>query len=103
MFGVANASTVPTVAGPLAVDTMTRTEFDADDVGKTVVTVDGRRVGAISAVERGRAYVDPGPGGKTTATSVLAWQDIDDEHGYPLKGGVVETVSGDEVRVAPPG
>lgn len=78
---------------------MAAIEFTEDDVGKSVVTSSGSRVGLVSAYRHGTAYVDPDPGIKRKVTAALGWESIDDEDGYPLQEAAVATISDDEVRL----
>lgn len=69
-----------------------------DAVGKDVVDQRGERIGIVSAVKHGTAYVDPDPGITDEIKATLGWEDVD-EDGYPLQEASVATVTDDEVRL----
>ncbi len=50
-----------------------------DDVGKTVVDVEGKELGIVAKVENGRAAVDPNPSLAEQALASFGWEGEDDE------------------------
>ena len=78
---------------------MSTVQITDDDVGKTVVDVDGDEVGIVSAVRHGTAYVDPDPGITTKLKTKLGWEERDDEVGYPLQEPAVDTVTSEQIRL----
>lgn len=86
-------------AGVYVQDAMrTQTQFTDDDVGKDVVNARGDKIGIVSAVDHGTAYVDPDPGMTDKIKAKLGWEDRDDDT-YPLQEQSVETVTDDEIRL----
>lgn len=75
-----------------------RTNITEDDEGKTVVNADGEKVGIVSGVRGGTAYVDPDPGLTDAIKSKLGWEDVDTED-YPLKEDRIEGVDEDEDEI----
>ncbi|WP_158058176.1 PRC-barrel domain containing protein [Halorussus halophilus] len=71
--------------------------FTDDDEGKSVVMGD-EKVGMITEVEHGTAYVDPDPGITDRIKATLDWGDRDEDT-YPLQESRVDTVTDDEVRL----
>lgn len=69
-----------------------------DDAGKSVVDANGDKVGIISEVRGGTAYVDPDPGITDRVRSMLDWGEADQDT-YPLREESIDTVTGDEVRL----
>lgn len=66
--------------------------------GKPVVDSDGNKVGIVSSVEHGTAYVDPDPGITEKLLSKMGWEDTDEED-YPLQEARVASVTDDEIRL----
>lgn len=71
--------------------------FTEDDEGKSVVMGD-EKVGMITEVEHGTAYVDPDPGITDRIKATLDWGSRDDDT-YPLQESRVDTITDDEVRL----
>lgn len=77
---------------------MQRSHITDDDEGKRVINASGDRMGRVSNVEGGRAFVDPDPGVTDTIRSKLGWgkEDKDD---YQLHSDRIDTITEDEVRL----
>jgi hypothetical protein len=69
-----------------------------DDIGKRVVNADGEKIGVISGIREGTAYVDADPGLGDTLRSKLGWGKIDEDD-YPLKRSRIERINDEEVRL----
>ncbi len=74
-----------------------RTITEKDD-GKRVVNADGEKIGVVSGVRNGTAYVDPDPGLGDRILSKLGWDNIDEDD-YPLERESVDAVTDDEIRL----
>lgn len=74
-----------------------RTVTEKDD-GKQVVNADGEKIGIVSGVRNGMAYVDPDPGLGDRILSTLGWDNIDDDD-YPLDHDKIDAVTDDEIRL----
>ena len=74
---------------------MTATLTD-DEVGKTVVDAEGKKLGIVAKVEGGRAYVDPNP---SVAERVLASVGLEgeDEEDYVVTEDMLESAGEDIV------
>jgi len=70
-----------------------------DDQGKPVVDDNGQKVGVVSEVRGGTAYVDPDPGVTDKVKSRLGWSDADADD-YPLTDDEIATVTDDEIRLS---
>lgn len=77
---------------------MTRTTVTEEDEGKRVVDASGDRIGIISGVKSGTAYVDPDPGIAGTIKAKLGWEDIDEDD-YPLREDRIDAITDDEIRL----
>ena len=77
---------------------MDRTEISKDDAGKRVVNSEGNKIGMISEVKNGTAYVDPDPGIADSIRSRLGWGDADADD-YQLESGRIHAITDDEVRL----
>lgn len=66
--------------------------------GKTVVNADGKRIGVVSGVEAGTAYVDPDPGITDKIKTTLGWEDVDEDD-YPLPEASIERITEDEIHL----
>lgn len=77
---------------------MARETITEEDEGKTIVNADEEKVGIVTGVRGGTAYVDPDPGLTESITSKLGWEDVDTED-YPLEADRVEEVTDDEIRL----
>lgn len=71
-----------------------------DMEGKDVVDSDGTRIGMISDVRHGTAYVDPDPGITEKIKASLGWEEAEAED-YPLQESSIATVTEDEIRLQP--
>lgn len=69
-----------------------------DAVGKTVINAHGEKIGIVSEVRQGTAYVDPNPGVSDKIKAKLGWEDSDDAD-YPLQEAAVDTITSDEIRL----
>ena len=77
---------------------MSQRTLTEEDEGKRVVNVSGDRIGVISGVRNGSAFVDPNPGITDTIKSKLGWENVDEDD-YPLKHSKIDRVTDDEVRL----
>lgn len=77
---------------------MARQTVTEEDQGKTVVNADGEKVGVVTGVRGGTAYVNPDPGLTDSIKSKLGWEDVDADD-YPLKQDRIETIDDDEIRL----
>lgn len=77
---------------------MTRTHVTDDDEGKTVVNSKGEKMGMITEVRSGDAYVDADAGLADSIRSKLGWSEADEDD-YVLKESQIETVTDDQVRL----
>lgn len=77
---------------------MDRDHVTDDDEGKPVVDSHGEKIGMVTEVRSGTAYVNADPGIADTIRSKLGWNDADQED-YPLERDRVQTVTDDEVRL----
>ena len=69
-----------------------------EDEGKTVVDSNGDKIGLVSGVRGGTAYVDPDPDLTDSLKSRLGWGDVDQDD-YPLDDSQIEQVTDDEIRL----
>lgn len=76
---------------------MERTHISEDDEGKRVVNFRGKKVGMVSDVRNGAAYVDPDPGITDSIRSKLGWVDADEDD-YRLKSSRIEKITDDETH-----
>ena len=67
-----------------------------DEVGKTVIDAEGKKLGIVAKVERSRAYVDPNP---SVAEHLLARLGVegDDEEDYVVTEDMLDSVGEDIV------
>lgn len=77
---------------------MSQQAITENDEGKRVVDADGKKLGIVSGVRSGTAYVDPDPGIGDTIMSKLGWENIDEDD-YPLDHGDVELITEDEIKL----
>lgn len=77
---------------------MARTHVTDDDEGKKVVNKRGDKVGMVTEVRGGTAYVDPDPGITDSIRSRLGWGDADKDH-YELEMDRIESITDDEIRL----
>ena len=77
---------------------MAQTNITEDDTGKPVVNSAGEKVGMITGVEAGTAYVDPDPGITESIRSKLGWSKVDQDD-FALQGDRIDTITDDEVRL----
>jgi hypothetical protein len=77
---------------------MERTNVTEDDEGKQVVNTRGEKVGMVSEVRDGTAYVNPDPGITDSIRSRLGWGDADQDD-YRLDRDRIATVTDDEIRL----
>jgi hypothetical protein len=73
-------------------------EFTDNDEGKAVVDTAGERIGIISKVREGTAFVTPRAGVGERIKTKLGWGTVEDDS-YPLMDEAVEAVTDDEIRV----
>lgn len=77
---------------------MARTNVMDDDEGKKVVNANGKKVGIVSEVRDGTAYVDPDPGITDSIRSRLGWGDADQDD-YRLERNRIGTITDDEIQL----
>lgn len=77
---------------------MQRSHVTEDDEGKRVVNTSGDKMGRISNVEGGKAFVDPDPGVTDTIRSKLGWGK-EDQDDYQLHADRIDTITDNEVRL----
>lgn len=77
---------------------MDRNHVTDDDQGKNVVDSSGRKIGMVTEVKSGTAYVNADPGITDSIRSKLGWGDAD-EGDYALDQDRVDTVTDDEIRL----
>lgn len=75
-----------------------RHNITEEDEGKKVVGSTGDKIGIVSSVRGGTAYVDPDPGLTDNIKSKLGWGDVDQDD-YPLDESNIESVTDDEIRL----
>lgn len=69
-----------------------------DDEGKSVVDSSGKKIGMVTEVRDGTAFVDADPGITDTIRSKLGWGDADKDD-YALQEDRIDTITDDEVRL----
>lgn len=74
--------------------------FSIEDEGKTVVTADGIPVGTVDRVSETMAHVRPDPENGDVVRDRLDWTPPEQQV-YELPNSAVETVTADEIRLAP--
>ena len=75
-------------------------QFTDDDRGKRVVTDDDRRVGTVSRVDDGRAYVERDDDDEGLTDKIKSWLDWgDDEDEHELRDDHVDRIDDDRVRL----
>lgn len=77
---------------------MERNHVTDDDQGKAVVDASGQKIGMVTEVKSGAAYVNADPGLTDTIRSKLGWGDADGGD-YALEENRIETVTDDEIRL----
>ena len=77
---------------------MERTNITDDDEGKRVVNATGEKVGMVTGVRAGTAYVDPDPGITDSIRSKLGWGDVD-QGDFALQESRIDTITDDEIRL----
>ena len=77
---------------------MERSHVTDADEGKAVVDSHGEKIGMITEVKSGTAYVNADPGLAESIRSKLGWADADEDD-YPLENDRIHTVTDDEVRL----
>lgn len=73
-------------------------EITDDEVGKDIVNADGEKIGMVTEVRHGTAYVDPDPSLTDKLMAKLGWEHTDDE-AYPLQKSQIEEITDDEIRL----
>lgn len=69
-----------------------------DEEGKAVKDRTGEKIGVVSDVQHGEAYVTPDPGITEKIMAKLGWADKEEES-YPLQEDMVTEVTDDEIRL----
>ncbi|MFC6785947.1 PRC-barrel domain containing protein [Halobaculum halobium] len=77
---------------------MERNHVTEDDEGKAVLDSGGRKIGMVTEVKSGTAYVNADPGLADSIRSKLGWGDAD-EGDYALENDRIDTVTDDEIRL----
>jgi hypothetical protein len=77
---------------------MERNHVTDDDEGKRVVDSGGRKVGMVTEVRSGTAYVNADPGLTDTIRSKLGWGDASKDD-YALEENRIDSVTDDEIRL----
>lgn len=77
---------------------MARKHITDEDEGKRVVDSSGRKIGMVTEVKSGTAYVNADPGLTDTIRSKLGWGDANKDD-YALEENRVDTVTDDEIRL----
>lgn len=77
---------------------MARTQITTNDEGKRVINAKGKRIGTVSEVRNGTAYVDPDSGITESIRSRLGWGNADDDE-YPLEARRVKKVTDDAIHL----
>jgi hypothetical protein len=72
--------------------------FTDSDEGKIVVDTHDQRIGIISEVRDGTAFITPNAGIGERIKSKLGWGSITEES-YPLMNEAVETITDEEIRI----
>jgi hypothetical protein len=75
--------------------------FEADDVGKRVVSVDGDPVGTCRECRGDTAAIAPNTDVGRTLRQRLGWPD-DGRETYQLKNTMVDRITDDEIRLRRP-
>lgn len=73
-------------------------DLTAEDEGKDVLNYAGERIGIVSSVRDGTAYVDPNPDLTDRLRSRLGWDNVDQED-YRLDGDQIASVTDDEIHL----
>ncbi|WP_459190735.1 PRC-barrel domain containing protein [Halosimplex sp. J119] len=76
-----------------------RTSITDDDQGKPIMDSSGEKIGVVSEVRGGTAYVNPDPGITDTVSSKLGWSSADEDD-YPLPADAISTITDDEIRLS---
>ncbi|GAA0226970.1 PRC-barrel domain containing protein [Haladaptatus pallidirubidus] len=69
-----------------------------DDEGKPVFNVDDQKVGIVTEVRDGTAYVDPNPSLVNQYKMLLGWKD-DSKEIYPLPKDAIAEITEKELRL----
>ena len=77
---------------------MERNHVTDDDQGKEVVDASGQKIGMVTEVKSGAAYVNADPSLTDSIRSKLGWGDADEDD-YALEGDRIHTVTDDEIRL----
>jgi hypothetical protein len=77
---------------------MERKHVTDEDEGKAVVDAHGKKIGMVTEVRSGTAYVNADPGLADTIRSKLGWGDADQDD-YELEENRIHTVTDDEIRL----
>jgi len=77
---------------------MDRTNVLEEDTGKKVVNSRGEKIGMVTEVEDGTAFVNPDPGIADRIASKLGWGEADEDD-YELHSNRIHTITDDEIRL----
>ena len=69
-----------------------------EDEGKPVFNVDDQKVGIVTSVDAGTAYVDPHPSLIEEYEMLLGWKD-ESKDIYPLSEDAIVEITDEEVRL----
>lgn len=81
----------------LGVATSAMATITEDDEGKSVV-VEGEKVGMISEVRGGQAYVEPDPSMTDSIKSKMGWGEASEDT-YQIQDDMISEVTDDEIRL----
>lgn len=79
-------------------DMADRVTIDESLEGRNVINAKGEKIGVVSGVRNGTAYIDAEPGITDRIKSMLGWDDIDEDD-YPLPENSIERVTDDEIHL----
>jgi len=73
-------------------------QIDESVQGYHVINENGDKIGMVSDVRGGTAYVDPDPGLTESIKSKLGWEDVDSED-YPLREEAIDFIEDDKIHL----
>lgn len=73
-------------------------DLSEDDEGKTIVDSHGEKIGMVSEVRGGSAYVDPDPGMTDSVKTRMGWGDADEDD-YQIESSRIDSVDDDQIRL----
>jgi len=78
---------------------MGRTTVSEDDENKPVIDADGEKLGLVTEVRSGTAYVDPDPGLTDQIRSTLGMSREASVDDIVLQEARIDTITGSEIRL----